>query len=109
MNLSEYQEKALTTALYPNQGSNPYYPALGLGGEVGEVLNKVKKIMRDHDGKLTDEYREILKKELGDVLWYVAALATELGLNLDEVAGLNLEKLASRKERGTLSGDGDNR
>ncbi len=109
MNLSEYQEKALTTALYPNQGSNPYYPALGLGGEVGEVLNKVKKIMRDHDGKLTDEYREILRKELGDVLWYVAALASELDLDLDEVAQLNIEKLASRKERGTLSGDGDNR
>ena len=90
-------------------GSNPYYPALGLGGEVGEVLNKVKKIMRDHDGKITDEYREILKKELGDVLWYVAALASELGLKLEEVARLNLEKLASRKERGTLGGDGDNR
>jgi len=109
MNLSEYQEKALTTALYPNQGNNPYYPALGLGGEVGEVLNKVKKIMRDHDGKITDEYREILKKELGDVLWYTAALATELGIDLEEVARLNLEKLASRKERGTLGGDGDNR
>ena len=109
MNLSEYQEKALTTALYPNQGSNPYYPALGLGGEVGEVLNKVKKIMRDHDGKLTDEYRDILRKELGDVLWYVAALSTELGLNLDEIAQLNLEKLFSRKQRGTLGGDGDNR
>jgi NTP pyrophosphatase (non-canonical NTP hydrolase) len=109
MDFTQYQAKAQTTALYPNMGQNPYYPALGLGGEVGEVLNKVKKIMRDHDGKLTDEYREILKKELGDVLWYVAALASELGLNLEEVAQLNLEKLASRKERGTLGGDGDNR
>ena len=109
MNLSEYQEKALTTALYPNQGSNPYYPALGLGGEIGEVLNKVKKIMRDHDGKITDEYRDILKKELGDVLWYLAAMATELDLDLNKVAQLNLNKLASRKERGVLSGDGDNR
>lgn len=109
MELSEYQKKALTTALYPNQGSNPYYPALGLGGEVGEVLNKVKKIMRDHDGQITDEYRDILKKELGDVLWYTATLADELGLNLDEVAQANLEKLASRKERGVLSGDGDER
>lgn len=109
MNLSDYQNKALTTALYPNMGSNPYYPALGLGGEVGEVLNKVKKIMRDHDGQITDEYREALKKELGDVLWYVAALASELDLDLDEIAQLNLEKLASRKERGVLSGDGDNR
>jgi NTP pyrophosphatase (non-canonical NTP hydrolase) len=109
MNLSEYQEKASTTALYPDAGNNLYYPALGLGGEVGEVLNKVKKIMRDHDGKVTDEYRDILKKELGDVLWYVAALASELGLKLDDIAQANIDKLASRKERGTLSGDGDNR
>ena len=109
MNLSEYQNKASTTALYPNVGKNLYYPALGLGGEVGEVLNKVKKVMRDHGGTVTDEYREILQKELGDVLWYVAALASELGLDLDDVAQANLEKLASRKERGVLSGDGDNR
>jgi NTP pyrophosphatase (non-canonical NTP hydrolase) len=109
MELSEYQKKALTTALYPNQGNNPYYPALGLGGEIGEVLNKVKKIMRDHDGMITDEYREILKKELGDVLWYLGALATELDLNLDDIAQANLEKLFSRMERGVLSGDGDNR
>jgi NTP pyrophosphatase (non-canonical NTP hydrolase) len=109
MNLSAYQEKALTTALYPHRGSNPYYPALGLGGEVGEVLNKIKKIMRDNDGQISDEYRDALKKELGDVLWYVAALASELELNLDDIAQMNLEKLASRKERGTLGGDGDNR
>jgi len=109
MELSDYQKKALTTALYPNQGHNPYYPALGLGGEVGEVLNKVKKIMRDHGGAITDEYREILKKELGDVLWYLGALATELNLDLEDVAKANLEKLASRMERGVLSGDGDER
>lgn len=109
MNLSEYQEKASTTALYPNAGQNLYYPALGLGGETGEVLNKIKKVMRDHGGTVTDEYREILRGELGDVLWYVAALARELGLDLDDIASANLEKLFSRKERGTLSGDGDNR
>jgi len=109
MELSEYQKKALTTALYPNMASNPYYPALGLGGEVGEVLNKVKKIMRDHDGQVTDEYREILKKELGDVMWYLASMAHELGLDLNEIAKANLEKLASRKERGVLGGDGDDR
>lgn len=109
MNLSEYQEKASTTALYPNAGNNLYYPALGLGGETGEVLNKVKKVMRDHGGTVTDEYREILRGELGDVLWYVAALARELGLNLDDIAQANLEKLFSRKERGTLGGDGDTR
>ena len=109
MNFIEYQTKAETTALYPNKGNNLYYPALGLGGETGEVLNKIKKVMRDHDGKLTDEFREILQQELGDVLWYVAALATECHLSLDEIAQTNIEKLFSRKERGVLQGSGDNR
>ena len=109
MDFTQYQTKAQTTATYPNMGNNPYYPALGLGGETGEVLNKVKKIMRDHDGVLTDEFREILKSELGDVLWYVAALASELHLNLDDIAQANLEKLFSRKERGVIGGSGDNR
>ena len=109
MKLSEYQSKARVTALYPDAGSNPYYPALGLGGEVGEVLNKVKKVMRDNGGEITDEFRMDLKKELGDVLWYVAALASELDLDLDEVAEGNIKKLYSRKERGTLKGSGDDR
>lgn len=109
MDLSDYQKKASTTALYPDMGQNLYYPALGLGGEVGEVLNKIKKVMRDHGGAVTDEYREILRSELGDVLWYVAALARELGLNLDDIAQANLDKLFSRKERGALGGDGDTR
>jgi NTP pyrophosphatase (non-canonical NTP hydrolase) len=109
MKLSEYQEKARVTALYPNVGSNPYYPALGLGGEVGEVLNKIKKVMRDHDGVVTDEFKTDLKKELGDVLWYIAAIASELDLNLDEVAQANIDKLYSRKERGALQGSGDDR
>ena len=109
MNLSEYQKKASTTALYPNAGQNLYYPALGLGGEVGEVLNKVKKVMRDHGGTVTDEYREMLRNELGDVLWYVAALASELKRNLDDIAQANIEKLLSRKLRGVLHGSGDTR
>ncbi len=109
MNLSDYQIFAKTTALYPNAGQNLYYPALGLGGETGEVLNKVKKVMRDHGGTVTDEYRAILRSELGDVLWYVAALARELNLDLDDIAQANLDKLLSRKERGTLGGDGDTR
>ena len=109
MQLSEYQEKAKTTALYPNVGNNLSYPALGLGGEVGEVLNKVKKVDRDHEGKVTDEYRAIFKKEIGDVLWYIAALATELNLDLNDIAQANIDKLLSRKERGTLHGDGDDR
>lgn len=109
MNFAEYQAKAATTALYPNQGNNLYYPALGLGGETGEVLNKIKKVMRDHHGEVTDEFREILKQELGDVLWYISALATELGLNLDDIAQTNLEKLFSRKQRGVITGNGDDR
>jgi NTP pyrophosphatase (non-canonical NTP hydrolase) len=109
MHLSEYQEKAKSTALYPNIGNNIYYPALGLAAETGEVLNKVKKVMRDHEDIVTDEYREIFKKELGDVLWYVSGLCTELGLDLEEVAEANIAKLFSRKERGTLKGDGDDR
>lgn len=109
MNLTDYQIFAQKTALYPDAGKNLYYPALGLGGETGEVLNKVKKVMRDHGGIVTDEFRDILKSELGDVLWYVAALSTELGLNLDEVAQANVDKLLSRKERGMLGGSGDTR
>ncbi len=109
MNFAEYQVKAATTALYPNQGNNLYYPALGLGGETGEVLNKIKKVMRDHQGEVTDDFREILKQELGDVLWYVAALAGELRLDLDDIAQANIEKLFSRKERGVIQGSGDNR
>lgn len=109
MDFFTYQEKASTTALYPNVGQNPYYPALGLGGEVGEVLNKVKKIMRDNDGEVTDELREVLKSELGDVMWYLAALASELKINLDDVAQSNIDKLRSRKERGMIKGSGDQR
>lgn len=109
MKLSDYQKMAKTTALYPNAASNLYYPALGLGGETGEVLNKVKKIMRDHDGQITDEFRESLKNELGDVLWYVAALASELKLDLNDIAQANIEKLFSRKERGVIQGSGDDR
>ncbi|MBI4437353.1 nucleoside triphosphate pyrophosphohydrolase family protein [Candidatus Uhrbacteria bacterium] len=109
MNLSDFQMKSLTTALYPNHGKNLYYPALGLGGEVGEVLNKIKKVMRDHEGQVTPEFREDLKSELGDVLWYVASVASELGLNLDEVAQANVDKLASRQARGVIGGSGDQR
>ncbi len=109
MNLSDYQSKAWEVALYPRSGNNLYYPALGLGGEAGEVLNKVKKVMRDSQDIVNEECRETLKGELGDVLWYVAALATELHLTLEEIAQENIVKLMSRKERGVLSGSGDNR
>lgn len=109
MKLSVYQQKSKATALYPAIGHRVVYPALGLAGEAGEVANKVKKIFRDDKGEITDEKLEQLKKELGDVLWYVAQVANELDLDLDEIAQLNLDRLLSRKERGTLHGDGDNR
>jgi NTP pyrophosphatase (non-canonical NTP hydrolase) len=109
MKLSEYQEKAGTTALYPNVGKNPYYAALGLAGEAGEIANTIKKIQRDDGGVITDKKRAEIKKELGDVLWYVACVASEIGLDLDKVAKANIDKLASRKERGTLHGDGNER
>ena len=85
------------------------YPTLGLVNEAGELAGKVKKIFRDKDGKISAEDREALKYELGDVLWYMAQIATELDLSLQEVAEANLEKLFSRLERGAIKGEGDYR
>lgn len=85
------------------------YPTLGLVNEAGEVAGKVKKIFRDRNGIISDADRLALKKELGDVLWYLTQICTELGLSLEEVAEANIEKLFSRLERGTIQGDGDER
>jgi NTP pyrophosphatase (non-canonical NTP hydrolase) len=109
MDLNSYQTSALKTAVYPNMGANFPYPALGLAGEAGEVADKLKKVIRDHDGILTDPVRDAVAKEIGDVLWYVAVLAYELDYDLNTIAQNNLDKLASRQERGVLSGSGDNR
>lgn len=109
MNLKEYQEKSRKTAIYPNADNNFIYPTLGLAGEAGEVAEKIKKVIRDKDGIIDDETREAIKKELGDVLWYVSQIASELGLSLDEIGEKNIEKLYSRMERGKLNGSGDNR
>ena len=106
--LNEYQNQARTTALYP-QADALIYVCLGLCGESGEIAEKAKKMIRDDAGILYPERREAMKKELGDVLWYVANLACELDVSLEEVAKTNLEKLASRQKRGTLQGSGDNR
>jgi len=109
MTLTDYQVRASRTAVYPHRGHNIEYTVLGLCGEVGEIANQVKKISRDDDDVITEKRRMALKKEL-DVLWYVAATAlAELNLGLDGIAEMNLDKLASREDRGQLTGDGDNR
>lgn len=107
MEFKEYQEKSRVTARYPDMGKNYIYPTIGLAGETGEVSEKIKKVIRDKEGVIDDETRELIKKELGDVLWYVAQLATELGLSLDDVAEHNIQKLYDRMERGKLKGSGD--
>ncbi|HMP76674.1 MAG TPA: nucleoside triphosphate pyrophosphohydrolase family protein [Kiritimatiellia bacterium] len=108
MKFSDYQAGAAKTAVYPGRGEgNWVYPALGLAGESGEICEKIKKCIRDDGGKMTDERRTLLAKELGDVLWYVATLASELGLSMDDIATGNLAKLAARKTAGTLHGSGD--
>jgi NTP pyrophosphatase (non-canonical NTP hydrolase) len=109
MRADDYQTRALDTAIYPNRGANFVYPVLGLCGESGEVAEKAKKIIRDGDGTLTDPDREKIALELSDVCWYVAVLAYELDYTLEEIMQMNLDKLASRAERGVISGSGDNR
>jgi NTP pyrophosphatase (non-canonical NTP hydrolase) len=109
MLISEYQELSRRTATYPGAGDNIVYPTLGLAGEAGEVAEKVKKLLRDDDGVMSRERRQALAGELGDVLWYVAQVATEAGLNLEDIAQGNLDKLLSRQRRGVLSGSGDSR
>lgn len=109
MNFDDYQKESRKTAIYPNKGSNFIYPVLGLVGETGEVAEKVKKVIRDKEGKIDEETRKEIAKELGDVLWYLSNFSTELGISLQEVAQINLEKLFSRMERNKLHGSGDNR
>tara|TARA_R100001377_G_scaffold32694_1_gene17820 strand:- start:1668 stop:2012 length:345 start_codon:yes stop_codon:yes gene_type:complete len=104
-----YQDVAESTAIYPDKGDNLYYPALGLAGEAGEVCEKIKKIMRDQNGHLTEENAQELSKELGDVLWYVSAIATEINMSLSCIAEENMAKLQDRLDRGVLKGSGDNR
>jgi NTP pyrophosphatase (non-canonical NTP hydrolase) len=108
MELSEYQRLSRRTAAYPRDAWLAY-PSLGLAGEAGEVAEHAKKAIRDDGGAITDERRLAMASELGDVLWYVTQLASELGLELEDIARANLEKLSSRQQRGMLSGSGDER
>ncbi len=111
LTLDEYQERSQARAIYPDagKGTNIYYPTLGICGEAGEVAEKIKKVLRDKNGVLSEEDLLGVVKELGDVLWYVAALSRELGVNLQRVAELNLAKLTLRHANGTLHGSGDDR
>ena len=109
MDFNTYQKKARLTAQYPNLGSNNIYPTLGLVGEAGEVAEKVKKVIRDKNGLFDEESIVGIKKELGDVLWYLSNLCTEFGFSFDDVALQNLEKLKLRAARGKISGSGDDR
>jgi len=110
INFKDYQSEAMTTAIYPGRGAGNWtYPALGLAGETGEVCEKLKKALRDHGGKIDEERLSEIEKELGDVLWYLSALASELGLELERVAERNLAKLSARRENDRLHGAGDNR
>ena len=118
MTLNEYQEATEETANYPTmyikEGEDfipvPWiYPALGLGGEAGEVLEKLKKLIRDSNGKVSPQMRNSIAFELGDVLWYIARIAKHFGLTLDVVAQINVFKLKDRKSRNKISGSGDER
>jgi NTP pyrophosphatase (non-canonical NTP hydrolase) len=108
MTLDEYQAAALSTAIYPTE-HRIIYPALGLSGESGEVADKIKKVIRDHHAEFSEQQRRDIAIELGDVLWYCAAMARDLGFSLDEVAQMNVDKLKSRRQRGAIHGSGDNR
>ena len=109
MDFNTYQKNARLTAQYPNLGSNYIYPTLGLVGEAGEVAEKVKKVIRDEKGVFDEESKKGLKKELGDVLWYVSNICTEFNFSLDDIALQNLEKLKLRAAKGKISGSGDDR
>ncbi len=109
MDFNEYQTKSRKTAGYPAIGHPVIYPTLGLTNEAGEVSGKIKKIFRDKGGVINEADKDALKSELGDVLWYIAQVSTELGISLDDVAAYNIDKLYSRLERGKIGGEGDNR
>ena len=107
MTLDEYQQKALTTAADKN--NELYHRVLGLVGEAGEVADKIKKLVRDHNGDLDKLNKEDVAIEIGDTLWYIATLSDHLGFTLEEIAQMNVKKLADRKKRGVIGGAGDNR
>ena len=108
-NFDVYQRESRKTWNEIPMNHSIVYPTMGMVNEAGEVAGKVKKIFRDRSGEITEADRQALKQELGDVLWYLAQICTELDLSLQEVAEANLNKLFSRLERGQIRGDGDER
>ena len=106
LTFNNYQKYARKTTIYKD---GIFYPALGLCGESGEVADKIKKIYRDNDGIISEENKEKLIKEMGDVLWYLANMAADLNVTLEDVAKKNLEKIQSRQEKDLIHGEGDNR
>lgn len=108
MNFSEYQQQTAKTAIY-DPDIAIIYTTMGLASEAGEVAGKIKKVYRDNFGNFTAPQVEMIASELGDVLWYVAQLASALGLDLNKVAEGNITKLQSRDVRGVIAGSGDNR
>jgi NTP pyrophosphatase (non-canonical NTP hydrolase) len=109
MTFREYQLKAKETAHFPDKDLIFIYTALALMGEAGEIAEKIKKIWRDKDKQISDGDREEIKKEMGDVLWYLSQLAEELKIDFDDVAKTNLDKTQSRLARNLIHGSGDNR
>jgi|SRR5579875_68773 NTP pyrophosphatase (non-canonical NTP hydrolase) len=114
MDFEDYQEYAHSTARYSypklhGKEINWLYPALGLAGEAGELSNKFKKILRDYDGDMPNDILYDIKSEMGDVLWYLAEVATCLNISLEDVASSNITKLQRRLANGTISGSGDHR
>jgi len=109
MEFNEYQNLAHKTSQCPMIGKNFVYPVLGLAGETGEFVNKIKKIFRDDGGNITESRKQEIIKELGDLLWYIAECSTQLNLSLEEIASINIEKLKKRQQEGKITGDGDNR
>lgn len=108
LQFSDYCKAAASTDRYPNE-CKPWVYALGLTGEAGELADKIKKVYRDKGGIFKQEEREAIAKELGDVLWYLTRLGATLGFSLEQIAAMNIEKLADRAKRGKIGGSGDDR
>ncbi len=113
MDFNEYQRLATQTSILPNDEKHPHYAlmyfCLGLAGETGEVIEKVKKVIRNHHGEIPEDKKDLIKHEIGDVLWYLSQTARMCGIMLDDAASANIEKLQDRAARGVIKSEGDSR